>query len=156
MPGNKINKIILTIVLAVHVCTFYVVNGQQLHCWHCVADDCSKDPADNYKASEKLCSAGQSCQKVYFEMEEENDEGEFIALHTSTVRGCSHNCIERNDFVNCTKQLKTSRGCVRKNCCDDDDLCNSANKTSHNLIYYMILLLCLFRIRSFIFLTRTL
>lgn len=66
-------------------------------------------------------------QKVYFEMVEVTKDGE--VTHKSTVRGCSTNCIERNDFMNCTEIEKTSRGCVRKDCCDDKDLCNSANDT---------------------------
>ncbi|WAQ93582.1 hypothetical protein MAR_006053 [Mya arenaria] len=66
-----------------------------------------------------------SKHKVYFEMLEETERGNFI--HTSTVRGCSSGCKSRNDFRNCTHQQRTSRGCVRKDCCSDTDLCNSAN-----------------------------
>ena len=33
-----------------------------LQCWHCVADDCNKDPDDNYKAVKKDCEPGQACQ----------------------------------------------------------------------------------------------
>lgn len=122
-----------------------IVSSDCLRCWHCIADNCVDDPSDNYKASEKLCRYGQFCQKVYFEMVEETGEGNVI--HKSTVRGCSTDCIERNDFLNCTEQLKNSRGCVRKHCCDDGDLCNSASDLPtfvQSLFYTVILSTCLF------------
>ncbi|XP_060586412.1 uncharacterized protein LOC132742109 [Ruditapes philippinarum] len=136
MKGTQLNLPVLA------TCLLYVVNVQSLRCWHCIAEDCAEDPSDNYKASEKLCNPGQSCQKVYFEMLEESDEGRPVAMHTSTVRGCSTDCMDKNDFTNCTHKLKTSRGCVRKDCCNDGDLCNSTYQISYNF-YSVIFLMCL-------------
>ena len=47
--------------------------------------------------------------------------------YKSTVRGCSPGCTPRDDFLNCTTQLKNSRGCIRKDCCNDNDLCNGSD-----------------------------
>ena len=88
-------------------------------------------------------------QKVYFEMIEESDAGRAIALHTSTVRGCSTGCLDRNDFQNCTNQLKTSRGCVRKDCCNDGDLCNSSHKITYNF-FSVISITCLSMMSLFV------
>lgn len=95
-----------------------------LLCWHCIADNCANDPSDSYLASEKMCHPGQTCQKTYFEMFESGDNASY-KVHKSTVRGCSTDCQERDDFTNCTEIIKTSRGCVRKSCCAED-LCNDA------------------------------
>ncbi|KAL4222500.1 hypothetical protein ACF0H5_018539 [Mactra antiquata] len=118
---------------------FGCVHG--LRCWHCISDDCDEALADNYKASKKVCRPGQSCQKVYFEMIERDDDGRSY-IHKSTVRGCSENCEDRNDFaVNCSEILKTSRGCVRKDCCTDGDLCNNSSDISP--IVYVVICVCL-------------
>jgi hypothetical protein len=86
---------------------------------------------------------------VYFEMLEESDDGRPFAVHTSTVRGCSTNCIDRNDFTNCTNKLKTSRGCVRKYCSNDGDLCNNTTQISYNL-YPVIFIVCLYIVMTFV------
>jgi hypothetical protein len=52
----------LVIIICNQFLFFYPVDVQSLRCWHCIADDCDKDPSDNYKASGKLCNPGQSCQ----------------------------------------------------------------------------------------------
>ena len=33
-----------------------------LECWTCIADDCDKDPAYNYRATKDQCGDGESCQ----------------------------------------------------------------------------------------------
>ena len=48
----------------------------------------------------------------------------------STVRGCAWNCVQQNDFANCSRELYSSRGCIEKLCCNDNDLCNNSN-TNH-------------------------
>ncbi|WAQ93587.1 hypothetical protein MAR_006058 [Mya arenaria] len=67
---------------------------------------------------------GMSGTKVYFETLEVTEKT-YIS-HTSTVRGCSSECKSRDDFKNCTMLQRTLSGCVRKDCCSDTDLCNSA------------------------------
>ncbi|WAQ93588.1 hypothetical protein MAR_006059, partial [Mya arenaria] len=106
------------------LCNSAEIVGMGIQCWHCIADDCSKDPSGNYKATKKACNFGQACQKVYFETLEVT-ETTYIS-HTSTVRGCSRECKSRDDFNNCTMLQQTLSGCVRKDCCSDTDLCNSA------------------------------
>ncbi|XP_052805440.1 uncharacterized protein LOC128234880 isoform X1 [Mya arenaria] len=133
---HRFRMVLLQVVVLVSTLST-IVEG--LQCWHCIADDCSDDPSGNYKATEKLCIAEQACQKVYFEMLEETERGNFI--HTSTVRGCSSGCKSRNDFSNCTHQQRTSRGCVRKDCCSDTDLCNSANTLQIGLSLPMIIMI---------------
>ncbi|XP_052805535.1 uncharacterized protein LOC128234932 [Mya arenaria] len=113
-------EVLQTIALMSTIWT--IVEGIQ--CWHCIADDCSKDPSGNYKATKKACNFGQACQKVYFETLEVTEKT-YIS-HTSTVRGCSSECKSRDDFKNCTMLQRTLSGCVRKDCCSDTDLCNSA------------------------------
>ncbi|KAL3831843.1 hypothetical protein ACJMK2_023542, partial [Sinanodonta woodiana] len=80
-------------------------SADSLICWQCISDDCANDPSDNYKASKKMCSVGQSCQKVRFEMYSPTDKRKYF----STVRGCATNCESKNDFENCTSELFSSR-----------------------------------------------
>ncbi|XP_052805488.1 uncharacterized protein LOC128234907 [Mya arenaria] len=125
-------------VVALMSALWTVVEGIQ--CWHCIAEDCAADPSANYKATKKACKSGQSCQKVYFEMLDVTDNGNFI--HTSTVRSCSSECKSRDDFINCTELQRNSRGCIRKDCCSDTDLCNSSNDVKLDVPYVLIVLAC--------------
>ncbi|XP_070212270.1 uncharacterized protein [Littorina saxatilis] len=93
-----------------------------LNCWHCIADNCEQSPEDNYKASEKTCQPGQQCQKVFFQMQSDVT----TTLYSSVVRSCAEQCVEQDDFFNCTDWQFTTRGCVRRNCCGDEDLCNAS------------------------------
>ncbi|KAH3706146.1 hypothetical protein DPMN_065526 [Dreissena polymorpha] len=120
----------------------FVGGVTSLECWHCISDDCGSDPSNNYKAFKRPCSEQQSCQKVYFEMIEETDKGTFV--HSSIVRGCASRCMSRDDFENCTHQLHTSRGCVRKDCCSDNDLCNSAHPLFEIPSYFNVKIIFIF------------
>ncbi|CAG5131051.1 unnamed protein product [Candidula unifasciata] len=96
-----------------------------LVCWHCIADNCDMNPEENSRAEQKSCLEGQTCQKVFFEMESDIDDNKY----RSTVRSCADECIPHNDFINCSSELRTTRGCVKRACCNDDDLCNSGDAT---------------------------
>ncbi|WAQ93586.1 hypothetical protein MAR_006057 [Mya arenaria] len=109
-----------------------------IQCWQCIAGNCSEDPTGNYKATKKTCNFGQACQKVYFEMLEETENANYI--HMSTVRGCSSECTSRDDVINCTLQQRTSRGCVRKDCCSDTDLCNNADIVWMDIKLYVVIM----------------
>ncbi|KAK6165872.1 hypothetical protein SNE40_022696 [Patella caerulea] len=97
-----------------------------LRCWHCIADNCDEDPSSNYKASQKDCLEGQICQKVHFEMYSTTDKVEYKSL----VRSCAEECTVHNDFVNCTDDLFTTRGCIKRSCCNNEDLCNVSTKVT--------------------------
>ncbi|CAL1538354.1 unnamed protein product [Lymnaea stagnalis] len=114
-----------------------------LKCWHCIAENCHLDPQDHSTAESRVCYQGQTCQKVVFEMMSETEK----VTYKSTVRSCADECIPQNDFNNCTIEQYTSRGCVRRVCCDDSDMCNSAPglhapDTYIRLIPYSVLLSC--------------
>lgn len=114
-----------------------------IHCWHCIGDNCDLDPTDNYRAYKRHCNPGQHCQKVYYEMFYEMKAAPSL-LCQSTVRGCSTDCVPKNDFINCSHDLRTTRGCVRKDCCADADLCNAGSTlTSLTLLYAVLTILCL-------------
>ncbi|XP_025095610.1 uncharacterized protein LOC112564765 isoform X2 [Pomacea canaliculata] len=101
-----------------------------LSCWHCIADNCEQNPEDNYKAAKRQCLEGQFCQKVTFEMH--SDVGS--ATYSSVVRSCAENCMDQDDFrQNCSNWLLTTRGCVKRTCCNDEDLCNGAAIPSTHL-----------------------
>lgn len=51
-------------------------------------------------------------------------------VYESTVRGCAWNCLPKDDFQNCSSELHGSRGCVTRNCCRDNDLCNQGSRTN--------------------------
>jgi len=74
-------------------------------------------------------------------MLEETDTG--TMEHRSVVRGCSAMCESRNDFESCTEQQLTSRGCVRKDCCNDGDLCNDVSSLYSHVSSSVILFRCL-------------
>lgn len=98
--------------------------SQALSCWHCIADNCEGNPEENYKAVKRDCLEGQFCQKVMFRMQ--SDIG--TTKYSSTVRSCSEDCLDQDDFENCTDWLYTTRGCLKRMCCDDEDLCNAATQ----------------------------
>lgn len=69
-------------------------------------------------------------QKVTFEMH--SDVGS--ATYSSVVRSCAENCMDQDDFrQNCSHWLLTTRGCVKRTCCNDEDLCNGAAIPSTHL-----------------------
>ncbi|XP_041365077.1 uncharacterized protein LOC121380360 [Gigantopelta aegis] len=111
------------------VCAFFFVTcilfdwTGALTCWHCIAGDCDINPSDNYKAIKKPCLPQQHCQKVYFEMYSNFD----MKKYTSTVRSCAEECIPQDDFQNCTQDIFLTRGCRKKTCCANKDLCNSSS-----------------------------
>ncbi|KAJ8306640.1 hypothetical protein KUTeg_017185, partial [Tegillarca granosa] len=113
-----------------------------LKCWHCIADDCDRDPDGNYKAVQTDCLSGQYCQKVYFEMYSTTDHVKYF----STVRGCAWDCEYQNDFDNCTADLYSSRGCIRKLCCADADLCNSSSPVTKKKLHLWLNLTCILTI----------
>ena len=79
-------------------------------------------------------------QKVYFEMFSKLDHRQY----ESTVRGCSSNCVQRDDFPsNCSTLLRESRGCIKRTCCQDYDLCNSVTRTSALTELILIMFVCL-------------
>lgn len=65
-------------------------------------------------------------QKVYYSMYSTMDN----MVYESTVRGCAWNCLPKDDFQNCSSELHGSRGCVTRNCCRDNDLCNQGSRTN--------------------------
>ncbi|XP_076461971.1 uncharacterized protein LOC143294382 [Babylonia areolata] len=101
--------------------------GEGLNCWHCIAENCDQNPEDNYKAYKTECQPGQQCQKVYFKMKSDVKATEY----SSTVRSCAEQCQDQDDFPNCTEWQSITRGCVRRSCCSDDDLCNAAHTLHH-------------------------
>lgn len=106
------------------LCTLLIFVGQvdSLSCWQCIADNCEVNPESNYKAERKACRQGQQCQKVFFEMVSDVSTTKYSSL----VRSCAEQCVDQDDFLNCTKWMHTSRGCIRRSCCHDQDMCNSA------------------------------
>ncbi|KAL5007644.1 hypothetical protein ScPMuIL_016450 [Solemya velum] len=115
-----------------------------LTCWQCIADNCEQPPDSNYKATKKYCKEGQKCQKVYFEMFSTTDNRKYV----STVRGCAADCQSKNDHENCSRELYTTRGCIKRTCCSDQDLCNSSHRVaSHRTLNGIsIVLLCVFTV----------
>ncbi|ESO99854.1 hypothetical protein LOTGIDRAFT_173458 [Lottia gigantea] len=111
---------------------------ESLKCWHCVADNCEEDPQNNYKASQKTCLEGQICQKVYFEMYSTEDDVKYKSL----VRSCAEDCSSSNDFYNCSNDLYTTRGCIKRSCCDDEDLCNNSHKNFTAFTIQLIIVVC--------------
>jgi hypothetical protein len=74
-------------------------------------------------------------------------------MFSSTVRSCAEKCEAQDDFVNCTIWQLSIRGCVKRTCCDDDDLCNSASthrgvKTVTALLWSSVLALVVFVLTS--------
>lgn len=67
-----------------------------------------------------------SFQKVYYSMYSTMDN----MVYESTVRGCAWDCLPKDDFQNCSSELHGSRGCVTRNCCRDNDLCNQGSRTN--------------------------
>lgn len=65
-------------------------------------------------------------QKVYYSMYSTMDN----MVYESTVRGCAWDCLPKDDFQNCSSELHGSRGCVTRNCCRDNDLCNQGSRTN--------------------------
>lgn len=65
-------------------------------------------------------------QKVFYSMYSTMDN----MVYESTVRGCAWNCLPKDDFQNCSSELHGSRGCVTRNCCRDNDLCNQGSRTN--------------------------
>ena len=62
-------------------------------------------------------------QKVYYKVFSESDN----RVYESTVRSCSlGQCVPRDDFRNCTQDKLVFPGCVRKDCCQNTNLCNAA------------------------------
>ena len=55
------------------------------------------------------------------------------ARYKSTVRSCAEQCEPQDDYKNCTKDLYITRGCVRRMCCQDEDLCNTAHSKPASL-----------------------
>lgn len=76
-------------------------------------------------------------QKVFYSMYSTMDN----KIYYSTVRGCAWNCLPKNDFKNCSSELHGSRGCVTRNCCRDNDLCNKGTSvvSSSQLSFLLIL-----------------
>ena len=61
------------------------------------------------------------------------------ARYKSTVRSCAEQCEPRDDYQNCTRDLYITRGCVRRMCCHNNDLCNSAARlTSISLAVILV------------------
>lgn len=108
--------------------TLLCISGMSvgIKCWHCISKDCQLDPSENYKAVKKQCLTGQYCQKVYYSMYSTMDN----MVYESTVRGCAWDCLPKDDFQNCSSELHGSRGCVTRNCCRDNDLCNQGSRTN--------------------------
>lgn len=69
-------------------------------------------------------------QKVYYSMYSTMDN----MVYESTVRGCAWDCLPKDDFQNCSSELHGSRGCVTRNCCRDNDLCNQGSRTNSVLM----------------------
>ncbi|XP_048754631.1 uncharacterized protein LOC125665791 isoform X1 [Ostrea edulis] len=108
-----------------------------IKCWHCISKNCHLEPSENYQAVKKQCLTGQFCQKVFYSMYSTMDN----KIYYSTVRGCAWNCLPKNDFKNCSSELHGSRGCVTRNCCRDNDLCNKGTSVvpSSQLSFLLIL-----------------
>ena len=66
-------------------------------------------------------------QKVYFEMQSDTDS----VKYTSTVRSCAEDCVTQDDFLDCDVITYSTRGCVRRDCCRDDDLCNTGAQITY-------------------------
>ncbi|KAK3589035.1 hypothetical protein CHS0354_007983 [Potamilus streckersoni] len=135
----KVNLTLHAVPFLLLLCYEIIIkSADSLICWQCISDDCANDPSDNYKASKKVCSVGQSCQKVHFEMYSPTDKRKYF----STVRGCASNCESKNDFENCTLELFNSRGCVEKHCCENIDLCNMASDLTFHAHVFLSIPLC--------------
>lgn len=63
-------------------------------------------------------------QKVFFEMQSDVTTTKYRSL----VRSCAERCEDQDDFANCSTWQLTTMGCVRRTCCDDEDLCNAATQ----------------------------
>ncbi|KAH3741713.1 hypothetical protein DPMN_048438 [Dreissena polymorpha] len=120
---------------------FFHVGIFGLRCWNCKSETCREDPTSTDEAQKQDCGQGQICQKVYFEMIFENEKEETV--YVSTVRSCAHHCEPRDDLRNCSRMRHTTHGCVRRDCCEDADLCNKALAMSPGLMCLIGLLVCL-------------
>nr|KAG5688101.1 hypothetical protein BaRGS_031294 [Batillaria attramentaria] len=65
-------------------------------------------------------------------------------LYMSTVRSCAEDCANQDDFDNCTDHQYTTRGCLTRMCCNDEDLCNSARPGLSIFSRWSALLLAVF------------
>ena len=75
------------------------------------------------KKPQRLISVCIVCvQKVFFEMQSDVTTTKYRSL----VRSCAEHCVDQDDFRNCSAWQLTTMGCVRRTCCDDEDLCNAA------------------------------
>jgi len=105
-----------------------------LHCWHCIGDMCNEHPSSVESASSRSCSNGEICQKVYYMGMYDGKSYE------STVRSCSSGeCIGRNDFENCTRDVKENPGCMQRLCCDDSNNCNISTSLHATNIYHILM-----------------
>lgn len=75
-------------------------------------------------------------QKVVFEMK--SDVGD--AKYTSIVRSCAENCFNQDDHLdnNCTGFKYTTRGCLKRTCCNDKNFCNVADVTSFPIWNFVV------------------
>ncbi|XP_046580408.1 uncharacterized protein LOC124287956 [Haliotis rubra] len=112
-----------------------------LQCWKCIADNCEEDPDGNYKAVKMTCASERSsCMKVEYSLDH-NHTGN---IRRSVVRTCSAGpCVPvtDNQFSDCaTKKNHHVLGCIKRQCCDDRDMCNGGRSGVINVGMFLILI----------------
>lgn len=129
-PFTSSKLVFISFIFLNFMCGFV----RTLRCWQCIASNCDSDPLYHPYASQEDCNSGQFCQKVYYEMTSLFEQKTYM----STVRSCAIECTPQNDFANCSMERLTTRGCSRRVCCRDKDLCNAA-LPHHNTGWHIIL-----------------
>ena len=65
--------------------------------------------------------------------------------YESTVRSCSAGpCVERNDFENCTRDIKENPGCMQRSCCNQANNCNGASHERAEYLTSLVIFAILF------------
>ncbi|XP_067650038.1 uncharacterized protein [Haliotis asinina] len=112
-----------------------------LQCWKCIADNCDEDPDGNYKAAKMTCASDRSsCMKVEYSLDQ-NHTGN---IHRSVIRTCSAGAcvpVTDNQFSDCTTRKNHHvLGCIKRQCCDDRDMCNGGRSDVINIGMLLILI----------------
>ncbi|XP_041367478.1 uncharacterized protein LOC121382064 [Gigantopelta aegis] len=114
-----VNVVLLEISLTVLVCT-------SLTCWKCIGKSCTRDPANDYRASRITCRDGEQCMKVYYKMEDVNAS----TTYESVTRSCSlGHCQQLTTaaFDTCIRSKHYNiSGCALRMCCNHD-FCNTGS-----------------------------
>lgn len=112
---------------------FTIVTAHGLECWKCIADNCGGDPDINYKAKRMTCGVDASCMKVRYQMFDN------VTTYDSIIRTCSSGAcvpVTVTDFKQCISdpRLYMVSGCSHRSCCNDKNLCNSADRSRQHFL----------------------